>query len=322
VAFNWEEAQTAFLDEDEFKILDYLRSNTASAEEVARETKISSRKCAKFLKRALKSGYVTESESASATRLQERTDINRELFARFQIPFLSAPSSVDVFVTSRCNLKCVHCFAARQESVDMPSENLKSIFDQLEKMGVLEVRINGGEPLLHPDIGKILPMLEHRRFRKVILTNGTLLTDEIAQQLKRSNVIPTISIDDSDARGHDLFRGVDGAFQKTLAGLKTLLKNGVHYGINCCLHAKNLNKIENIVKLAADYDACRIAFLDLKPLGSMRNHKEWIPSQREYEAAMARLLIARVKYRKMIDVSLDAFLFCDVLKESTFEAKK
>ncbi len=322
VAFNCEEAQTAFLDEDEFKILEYLSSKSADAEEVARATKIGSRKCAKFLERAIKSEFVTKSEFPSETHLQERTEINRELFARFQIPFLSAPSSVDIFVTSRCNLKCVHCFATMQEPVDLSLEHLKSIFDQLEKNGVLEVRITGGEPLLHPDIGKILQMLEHRHFRRVILTNGTLLTDEIAQQLKRSNVIPTVSLDDSDAPGHDLFRGVDGSFQKTLAGIKTLLKNGVHYGINCCLHAKNLNKIESIVNLAADYDACRIAFLDLKPLGSMKNHKEWMPSRKEYEAAMAHLLVARAKSRILIDVSLDAFLFCAILRESVLEAKK
>lgn len=322
VAFDYEHVQTAFLDEDEFKILEYLYSHAADAEEVAKEIKLSSRKCEKFLKRAAKSGFVTKSKSATETHRQERTGIKRELFARFQIPFLAAPSSVDVFVTSRCNLKCVHCFSAYQEPVDMSLEDLKSLFDQLEKMGVLEVRINGGEPLLHPEIGKILQMLENRHFRRVILTNGTLLTDEIAKQLQRANVIPTVSLDDSEAAGHDRFRGVDGTFEKTLAGLRTLLRNHVHYGINCCLHAKNLDKIESLVNLAVDYDACRIAFLDLKPIGRMKNHQEWIPSQREYETAMTRLLTARAKHRKAVDVSLDAYLSCLVLRESTIEAKK
>jgi radical SAM protein with 4Fe4S-binding SPASM domain len=321
VAFDYVKAQTEFLDEDEFKILEYLNGRSADVEEVARETKISYSKCAKFLKRELQSGFVKKSEVASETFPSERVKASRGFFARFPIPFLSAPSSVDVFITTRCNLKCVHCFSTIQEPIDLSLEPLKSIFGQLEKNGVLEVRINGGEPLLHPNIGKILQMLESRRFRKVIITNGTLLTDEIAKQLKKSKVTPTVSIDDSDAHDHDLFRGVEGSFEKTLAGLKTLHKNKVQYGINCCLHAKNLNKIENMINLVANQGATRIAFLDLKSLGRMRNHKEWMPSQREYEATMAHLMIAKAKHRR-IDVSLDAFLLCPVLRESILEAKK
>jgi radical SAM protein with 4Fe4S-binding SPASM domain len=321
VAFDYVKAQTEFLDEDEFKILNHLLDRTANIEEVARDTKISPRKCAKFLRRALKSELVRKNEVTTEAFPPKRTEINPELFARFPIPILSAPSSVDVFITSRCNLKCVHCFSATNEAADLSLENLKSIFNQLEKMGVLEVRINGGEPLLHPNIGKVLQMLERRRFRKVILTNGTLLNDEIAKQLKKSSITPTVSLDDSDAGGHDLFRGLDGTFEKTLVGLKTLQKNGVQYGINCCLHAKNLNKIENIVNLAAEQGAYRIAFLNLKQLGRMRNHKEWVPLQREYEVSVAHLMISKAKHRK-IDVSLDAFLSCPVLRETAFEAKK
>lgn len=321
VAFDCVKAQTEFLDEDEFKILNRLYGRVADIEEVSRDTKISPSKCAKFLKRALESELVRKSEIATEAFPAKSTEINREFFARFPVPILSAPSSVDVFITSRCNLKCVHCFSAANAAVDLSLEDLQSIFDQLEKMGVLEVRINGGEPLLHPSIGKVLQMLERRRFRKVILTNGTLLSDEIAKQLKKSNVTPTVSLDDSDAEGHDLFRGVNGTFEKTLAGLKTLQKNRVQFGINCCLHAKNLNKIENIVNLVANQGASRIAFLDLKPIGRMRNHKEWVPLQREYEATVPHLMVSKAKHRR-IDVSLDVFLSCPVLRESVLEARK
>lgn len=323
VAFDYVKTETEFLNEDEFKILEYLYGRRADVEEVARGTKTSYRKCAKFLKRMIQLGYVRTDRVTRETFPPKRARVNRELFEKFSIPFLSAPASVDVFITNRCNLKCLHCFSSRKERdvQDLSLDNLESIFDQMEKMGVLEVRINGGEPLTHPDIGKVLLMLEARRFRKVIITNGTLLSDEIARQLKKSNVIPTISLDDSDADGHDLFRGVNGAFKKTLGGLEILQRNNVQYGINCCLHAKNLDRYESIIKLAADYGACRIAFLDLKTVGRMKNHKEWIPSYREYEESTAGLLIAKAKYRR-IDVSLDVFLSCHPLRESILEARK
>ncbi len=228
---------------------------------------------------------------------------------------------MDVFITGKCNLRCVHCFSSTKETVDLSLDALESIFNQLEAMGVLEVRINGGEPFMHPDISKILQMLEHRRFRKVILTNGTLLIDEIVMQLKKSNIIPTVSLDDSDAASHDLFRGVDGTFKKTLAGLKSLHENGIQYGINCCLHSKNLEKVEKIVNLGLSQGAFRIAFLSLKSLGRMRNHEEWIPSQKEYEKILPQLLLLKAKH-SLIDVSSDVFLSCPVMGESALEAKK
>ncbi|MEM2875787.1 MAG: radical SAM protein [Candidatus Bathyarchaeia archaeon] len=320
LAFDHVKERTQFLNEDEFKILQYLRGKVADVEDVARNTGISYDKCAKFLKRAFKLELVVKNDHVPED-LPSRSMVNHSFFARFPIPFLSAPTSVDVFITSRCNLKCVHCFSATREAIDLPLQTLMSIFNQLEEMGVLEVRINGGEPLMHPNIGEVLEVLSSKMFRKVILTNGTMLDDEMAIRIKRSNVIPTVSLDDSDADDNDSFRGVKGAFIKTVEGLKILQKNKVQYGINCCIHAKNLNRIEKIVKFAEDLGACRIAFLDLKPIGRMQNHREWVPSHVEYEASMAQMMIAKLKHRR-IDVSLDAFLRCTVIRESIIEAKR
>jgi radical SAM protein with 4Fe4S-binding SPASM domain len=318
--FDYVKAQTKFLDEDEFRILQYIYNRSADVCEIAKETKINFRKCTKFLNLAVKLEFVKENDQ-SEIYPPERAKVDNKLFSKFSVPFLSAPSSVDVFITSKCNLQCVHCFSTKIESTELSMDEIKSILDQLEKNGVLEVRINGGEPLLHSNIDKALQMLGTRRFRKVLLTNGTLVTDSIAKQLKKSNITPTISLDDSNAQGHDLFRGVEGSFEKTLAGLKILQKNKVQYGINCCLHAKNLNRVNDIVALAVSCGASRISFLDLKRLGRMRNNEEWMPSQKEYQVAMAHIMMAKTM-NKSIDVSLDAFLSCPVLREMILEAKR
>lgn len=321
MAFDHTRTRTEFLTSQEFKILTYLSGRAASIEKVANETKIKKGECAKFLKQAAKLDLVRKSETSTQPSPPRSTDVSSEFYARFPIPILSAPSSVDLFITSRCNLKCIHCFSTTREAVDLSFEEVESILDQLEQAGVLELRINGGEPLLHPDIGRILQTLERRRFLKVILTNGTLISDALAKQLKKSNVIPTVSLDDSEAQGHDAFRGTAGTFEKTLAGLKVLVNNKVVYGINCCLHTKNLSRIERIVNFAETLGACRIAFLSLKPLGRMSQHAEWMLSPKEYEAALPRLLATKAKHR-WIDVSLDSFLSCPVLKEAVVEAKK
>jgi radical SAM protein with 4Fe4S-binding SPASM domain len=188
-------------------------------------------------------------------------------------------------------------------------------------MGVFEVRINGGEPLSHREIRRILPNLKQRRFRKVMLTNGTLLDEETALLLKESGIIPTVSLDDSVAEGHDLFRGVKGSFERTIEALKILRKHRVPFGINCCLHKNNLCRYEDVIDLAVEHGACRIAFLDLKPVGRMRNHRDWVPSYGDYEELMKYLEAARIRH-KGIDVSLDVFTHCFPMRESVLEARK
>jgi radical SAM protein with 4Fe4S-binding SPASM domain len=303
--------------------LEYIYDKPADVIAISKEAGMNYEESKKFLRRTMKLGYV-QIDDGRKVKPPERVDVDPKLYEGFTVPFLSAPTSVDIFITSRCNLNCVHCFSMGGEGLmkELSLNELESTFDQMERMGVLEVRINGGEPFLHPEIGKILLTLKARRFRKVIITNGTLLDDRMVNLLKESGTIPTISLDDSEAKEHDLFRGIKGSFGRTIAAIKLLQKNGVQYGINCCLHKRNLNRCREIINLAVKCGACRIAFLDLKMTGRMKNHKEWVPSYREYERIMFKLLVERARYKRRIDVALDVFLHCEPLKESILEAKR
>lgn len=320
--FDYRKVSTEFLTEEEYRILERLRRQPSFSDELAEELHVDHRKCDRFLKRMVRLGYVGQGEMPGEVP-SPRADVDPKFFKRFPVPFLSAPMSVDVFVTSRCNLRCAHCFVGSSEgnTSELAYEDLESIFNQLENMRIFEVRINGGEPLLHHEIDKILAFLRKKRFRKVILTNGTLLDGRIVKLLKESGTIPTISLDDSQAKSHDSFRGVEGAFDKTIKAIRLLRDCGVEYGINCCINRANMARYEEIMTLAEKSGASRIAFLDLKPTGRMKNNLSLVPSYREYERLMAGLLVAKAKHRK-IDVALDVFLHCYPLRESILEAKK
>jgi len=323
VAFDYRRVRTEFLSEDEFKTLEYIRDKAANVTEIAKQTSMKESDCTKFLKRMIKINYVQLNSEKFKTKTSTKIKYDSALYKKFPIPFLSAPSTVDIFITSKCNLDCVHCFS-RKDNVDrhLSLDELNSIFDQLEEIGVFEVRINGGETFLHPDIDKILTILKEKHFRKVILTNGTLLDDKKVESLKKSNIIPTVSLDDSLGDEHDLFRGYRGSFKQTIEGLKLLRKHQVLFGINCCLHKNNLTRIDEIVKLAIRFGASRIAFLDLKITDRLKIHKNWIPTYAEYEKVMLNLLATKIKYRRKIDVALDVFLRCQPLQESLWEAKR
>ena len=320
-AFNYKTVQSRVLTQEEMKALQYIQTRSATLEEIAAASGLKHKALEKFLKELQKQGFVQVNQQPQVSMAPP--PVNPEAYHNFPIPFLSAPSQVDFFITSRCNLHCAHCFAEvkTHQATDYPLKELEAAFKMLEQAGVLEVRVSGGEPLLHGDVFGVLELLGQSRFRKVMLTNGTLLTQEIVLALKVAGVTPTVSLDDSDAETHDSFRGAEEAHRRTLEGMKLLQKLGVEYGINCCLNRKNLNRIQDIIDLASEYGASRIAFLDLKPIGRMRGNTEWLPTNSEYEAALKELFIARAKNRK-IEVSVDAYLHCYPLQESTALAKK
>ncbi|MGB9022150.1 MAG: radical SAM protein [Candidatus Bathyarchaeia archaeon] len=323
-AFDCSSTRTEFLTEDEYRTLAYIYSTPSGVDEISKSIGIKHQKCERFLNRMAKNGYVQVNPDRPIVRPPRQAKADPALFGQFVLPFLSAPASVDIFVTSRCNLNCVHCFSSTEDSTtrELSLKEVRGLLDQLEELGVFEVRINGGEPLLHPDIDEILMTLKGKRFRKVILTNGTLLNEKKVRLLEESGVVPTVSLDDSNEEGHDLFRGVKGSFHQTVEGLKLLQKHGTQYGVNSCLHRKNLGRHRQIVELAATHGARRIAFLDLKLSGRMRKNAVWIPSCDEYHALLPDLMLDRASYARKIDVALDTFLTCRPLEEAVSEARR
>jgi radical SAM protein with 4Fe4S-binding SPASM domain len=322
-AYDWKTSRTEFLTDWEYRALQHVYDKAADVREISTVSSINYDKCNKFLQRMAEGGYVKTAEEVLKPP-PERATVDPALYDQFPIPFLSAPTSVDVFVTSRCNLRCVHCFSSREGkgNRDLSIQELESIFSQLERMGVMEVRLTGGEPLLHPEVQALLAIIQKKRFRKVLITNGTVLDEENVRRLKEAGVIPTVSLEDVNAEEHDVFSGVAGSFKRTMTALNLLQKQGVQYGINCCLHRGNLNRCEDVIKLAIRQGADRIAFLDLKDVGRMKKHREWVPAWSAYQSIFNDLLIAKARYRKQIDVSLDVFLHCYPLQESIQERKR
>lgn len=322
-AFDYRTVQTVHLTEAEMNALKLIQTKSATPEEISEASGLKQKDCENYLKQMLKSGIIQVNASSPNAVSPQKKDVAPDIYKRFPIPFLSAPASVDFFITSRCNLRCLHCFANKEEqqTADYPLKDVESVLCQLERMGVLEVRITGGEPLLHADINRILLLLGQKKFRRIILTNGTLLTEEIVLMLKESGVTPTVSLDDSIPKEHNLFRGVKGAHERTVEGLKLLKKHRVEYGINCCLNKRNIQRYQDIIDLASKYGASRIAILDLKPTGRMSKNIEWMPSNHDYQALLKKLFVARAKNRK-IEVSVDAFLHCYPMQESVALAKK
>lgn len=149
-------------------------------------------------------------------------------------PFLGLDSLWIQVTGLSCNLRCAHCFnasgPAKGQFPSLSREEVGNILDQAEAVGVRDVVFTGGEPFLHPDMVEIAGDTLSR-FPATILTNGTLLTDRIAERLAcagRGSIYSfeiRISLDAPSEEENDRVRG-KGSFEKALGGVARLEKAG------------------------------------------------------------------------------------------------
>ena len=92
---------------------------------------------------------------------------------------------LEIEVTKRCNLNCKHCYVGGNQAVDLDDELIKKTIIQANDMKVNRLVLTGGEPLLHKRIFEFATFARDIGFPDVaLLTNGTLLTEEIAEKCK------------------------------------------------------------------------------------------------------------------------------------------
>lgn len=305
-AFDFRRVVTCFYRRWEFEVLDYLARNPSGIDEICANLKADRKRLKDFLASQLRRGLVLEvdgEEGVFTVEVPARAD--PDAFEGFPAPFLSAPSTVDIFLTRACNLRCHHCFSngGRPLRNELSFEELESILNQFQEMGVLQVRLNGGEPFMHRRIYDVLSHLRRIRCRKVILTNGTMLNDRAIDALVDSDVTPTISLDGPSAKVHDELRGVPGAFDRTLRALELLQRRGVMYGINTCVNSENIEQIEDIIRVAIKHRAARIGLLGVAQVGRLALTKRNMVTPEEY--AVLSLILPRLarKYKGRIEVS-------------------
>ena len=169
-------------------------------------------------------------------------------------------------VTRRCNLKCVHCYAhAKDQSFDneLTTRQGKDLIDDLAQFGVPVILFSGGEPLVRKDLPELAAYAVEKGMRAVISTNGTLITPKMARTLKEIGLSYVgISLDGMQEI-NDRFRGVNGAFQSALEGIRNSQAAGIKVGLRFTVNKFNVNEIPGIFNLLEEMDIPRVCFYHL-----------------------------------------------------------
>ena len=139
---------------------------------------------------------------------------------------LQAPFLVVWNYTNACNLRCKHCYqgAGRMSSDELSLDERLNVVDQLADNDVVAIAFSGGEALLRDDFWEVARYASSKGLYLSLATNGTLLTKDVVRRLTDVGIeYFEISLDSVDPAKHDAFRGVNGAWERAVAGIRNVV---------------------------------------------------------------------------------------------------
>lgn len=168
--------------------------------------------------------------------------------------------------TRTCNLKCVHCYSSSESKHyenELTTEEALQLIDDLADFQVPVILFSGGEPLIRKDFFTLAQHAAEKGIRPTLSTNGTLITPEVAEKIKETGVgYVGISLDGL-REVNDKFRGVQGAFDKAMEGIRNCRAVGQRVGLRFTINKNNYQDVGAILDLMEQEEIDRICFYHL-----------------------------------------------------------
>lgn len=197
------------------------------------------------------------------------------------------PKLIAFEITRKCNLDCIHCRAAASKGPflnELTTNEIFRILEEIKEFCSAIIILTGGEPLLRDDFFEIAKKISSLGLRPVLATNGTLIDDSVAKEIKASGIARvSISLDGSNAQTHDEFRKMPGAFEGAMNGIYTLKKHQIPFQINTTITGLNYKELPKIHELAKSLGAVAHHIFILVPVGRGKEISEHGLSPQRYE---------------------------------------
>ncbi|RMG44074.1 MAG: radical SAM protein [Acidobacteria bacterium] len=181
-----------------------------------------------------------------------------------------------IHVTSTCNLRCAHCYyPVERPGRELPLDVARQLFDQAARLGVRQIVLSGGEPMLHSQILDLVRLCRHTApFHIKVISNGTMPGENVFDHLVEMIDDLQISIDGIDAATHDAIRG-KGAFARVVRVFKRLYdtRARVTRGLAFTPTPDNVDQIPELNKLGYHLGADYIHLNHPKPPAHPAQHE-------------------------------------------------
>jgi heme b synthase len=191
-------------------------------------------------------------------------------------------------ITRRCNLRCVHCRSSSEMEAkghpDFPTSEAFRVIDDIVSYAKPVVVLSGGEPLIRKDVFEIAQYGTDKGLRMCLATNGTLVNDEICENIKSSGIrIVSLSLDGSEEGVHDDFRSQKGAFAGTINAARLFKKHGIEFIVNSSFTRRNQEEIPKVYRLAKELGATAWYMFMIVPTGRGEEIMSELISKEDYE---------------------------------------
>ena len=166
----------------------------------------------------------------------------------------------------RCNLKCIHCYARSRDieyKDELTTRQGRELIDDLARFGSPVILFSGGEPTMRKDLPELARYARDKGMRAVISTNGTLIDEKLAKVLKDIGLSYVGVSLDGMRETNDKFRGIPGAFDAALQGMRNCRREGIKVGLRFTINKKNAQDIPAIFDLLEAEGIPRVCFYHL-----------------------------------------------------------
>lgn len=166
---------------------------------------------------------------------------------------------VTLYLTERCNSRCVSCDYWRNGRADVSVESVTELLPSLSALGTRAVLISGGEPLIHPEWGEIARLLRGQGLALWLVTSGLSLAKHAGRVAELFQSV-TVSLDGTTRETYAAIRGLD-AFDNVCAGIRAAVGTGAVVSVRVTVQRANYRELPRFVELARSLGVREISFL-------------------------------------------------------------
>jgi Fe-coproporphyrin III synthase len=176
----------------------------------------------------------------------------------FEPPLRHLPL-VTLYLTERCNSRCVTCDYWRNGRADMDLAAVKRLLPSLAELQTRVALLSGGEPLLNAEWAAIAQLLRDNGLRLWLLTSGLSLAKHARRAAQLFDAI-TVSLDGTNAATYAAIRGLD-AFDKVCEGVRAAASAGAPVGVRVTVQRANYRELPQFIALACELGATQVSFV-------------------------------------------------------------
>jgi PqqA peptide cyclase len=221
---------------------------------------------------------------------------------------LRRPSTLIAELSYKCPLHCPYCSNPTDIGGDrwrgeLDTGDWQRVFEQARGLGVLQLALTGGEPLVRRDLEDLVATAARTGLYSTLVTAGTLLPRERAERLKEAGLDHVqISIQDPRPEHNDRIAGIE-SFAKKVEAARMVRELGYPLTINCVLHRQNLDAIEDVLLLAEELGAQRLELANTQYYGwAVVNQAALMPTREQLERGEEAVKRTRERLGPKLDI--------------------